>query len=111
MRHRERAAFLVLHFICWVISWSLLVRTQSADTNPEVERVQVELLRKLTVSERLKLGDKWSKAVMQMTWSALRRANPDAPENELDLLFVESLYGKTLADRLRAYLRDKAGGE
>lgn len=83
------------------------MRTQSADTNPDVERVQVELLRNLTVSERLKLGDKWSKAVMQMTWIALGRANPVATESELDLIFVESLYGKTLADRLRAYLRDR----
>lgn len=59
------------------------------------------------MSERLKLGDKWSKAVMQMTWFALRRANAVATEGELDLIFVESLYGKTLADRLRAYLRDR----
>jgi hypothetical protein len=87
------------------------MRTQSVDTNPEVEKVQVELLRKLAVRERLKLGDKWSKAVMQMTWSALRRANPEAAEDELDLIFVESLYGKTLADRLRAYLQDRTRRE
>jgi hypothetical protein len=93
------------------ISWSAFVRTQSVDTNPEVERVQIEHLRNLAVHERLKLGDKWSKAVMQMTWAALRRANPDVAENELDLIFVETLYGKTLAGRLRAYLQGRAGRE
>jgi hypothetical protein len=85
------------------------MRTQSTDTSPEVEKVQVELLRKLSVAERLKLGNKWSKAVMEMTWAALKRANPDATDAELDLIFVETLYGKTLADRLRAYLENKAG--
>lgn len=107
MKHGERATFPML----LLISVSILMRTQSADTNPEVERIQVELLRTLSVRERLKLGDKWSKAVMQMTWSALRRANPVAAENELDLIFVESLYGKTLADRLRTYLQDRVGSE
>ncbi len=84
------------------------MRTQSADTSPEVEKVQVELLRKLTVRERLKLGDRWNKAVMEMIWSTVRRSNPDATEEELDLIFVETLYGKALAERLRTYLQDKS---
>jgi hypothetical protein len=80
------------------------VKTQSADTHPEAERVQIELLRNLTIAQRFALAQALSRRTRQLAMRAIRRANPEASEEEVRLIFVEIHYGKDLADRLRAYL-------
>src|SRR6266567_8476450 len=59
---------------------STAMRTQSEDTNPEVERVQVELLRKAGMARRLQLGLELSGEALEMAQRGIRRANPDASE-------------------------------
>jgi hypothetical protein len=80
------------------------MRTQSRDTHPEVERVQIELLRKAGVARRLELGLALSQEAFELSWEGIRRANPNASEEELRLIFIEVNYGKELASRVRAYL-------
>lgn len=80
------------------------MKTQSEDTHPEVERVQIELLRKAGTTRRLQLGLTFSGEVLEMAQRGIRRANPNASDLELKLIFVEINYGKDLADRVRAYL-------
>jgi hypothetical protein len=78
--------------------------TQSRDTHPEAERVQIELLRKATAERRLELGLSLSEEAMEIARQAIAQANPLASEEDQKLLFVEITYGKDLADRVRAYL-------
>src|SRR5579884_2611729 len=78
--------------------------TQSRDTHPEIERVQIELLRQATPERRLALGLSLSEEAMQIARQAIARAHPLASEQEQGLLFVEVTYGKDLADRVRHYL-------
>ena len=85
------------------------MRTQSEDTNPEVERLQIELLRKAGMARRLQLGLELSGEALEMAQRGIRRANPDASELEVKLIFVEVTYGKDLADRVRAYLQKRKG--
>ncbi len=80
------------------------MRTQSRDTHPEVERVQIELLRKAGVARRFSLARSLSQTVIQLSRRAIRESHPDASEEELALIFVELNYGKELAERLRADL-------
>lgn len=80
------------------------MRTQSRDTHPEVERVQIELLRKAGVARRLSLVRSLSQTVIQLSRRAIRESHPGASEEELALIFVELNYGKELAERLRADL-------
>ncbi len=80
------------------------MRTQSRDTHPEVERVQIELLRKASVARRLELGFALSQEALELAQEGIRRANPNASEEEIRLIFVEVNYGKKLANRVRAYL-------
>ena len=54
------------------------MRTQSEDTNPEVERVQIELLRKAGMARRLQLGLELSGEALEMAQRGIRRANPYA---------------------------------
>ena len=80
------------------------MRTQSSDTHPDVERVQIELLRKMTVAQRARLMRSWSAAVIQLSRRAIKKANPDANEDELAVIFVDLHYGRDLAERFREHL-------
>ena len=80
------------------------MKTQSSDTSPEVERVQIEMLRKAGKSRRLQLGLQLSGEALEMAQRAIRRAHPELSELEAKLLFVEVTYGKDLADRVRSHL-------
>jgi hypothetical protein len=85
--------------------------TQSRDTRPEAERVQIELLRRATPERRLELGLSLSHEALEMARQGIARANPQAGEEEQKLLFIEVTYGKELADRIRAYLAGMQAGE
>ena len=78
--------------------------TQSRDTRPEAESVQIELLRKVTTGRRLELGLSLSQEAMDIARQAIAQANPLVSEEDQKLLFVEVTYGKVLADRVRVYL-------
>ena len=80
------------------------MKTQSSDTSPEVERVQIELLRKAGKTRRLQLGLELSGEALEMAQRAIRRSHPDISELDAKLLFVEVTYGKDLADRVRSQL-------
>ena len=80
------------------------MKTQSEDTSPEVERVQIELLRKAGKTRRLQLGLELSGEALEMAQRAIRRSHPELSELDAKLLFVEVTYGKDLADRVRSQL-------
>jgi hypothetical protein len=82
--------------------------TQSRDTRPEAERVQIELLRQASAARRLELGLSFCQSASEIAWAGIRKAHPLASLEELKLLFVEVNYGKELANRVRAYLWRKA---
>ena len=69
------------------------MKTQSEDTSPEIERVQIELLRKAGKARRLQLGLKLSGEAFVMAQRAIKRAHPELSELEAKLLFVEVTYG------------------
>ena len=81
--------------------------TQSRDTRPEAERVQIELLSKASTERRLELGLSLSQTALRIARQAIAQAHPQASEEEQKLLFVEVTYGKDLADRVRAYLAER----
>lgn len=83
------------------------MKTQSSDTHPEIERMQIEMLRRLSPQERLERMNEWSKATRELAWRGLRGANPEATEQELGIVYVAIHYGQPLADRLREYLRNR----
>jgi hypothetical protein len=80
------------------------MRTQSIDTSPEAERVQIELIRKASVTKRFTIMQSWSSFLIEANRQAIRKANPNANEIEIALIFVARNYGQALADGLRADL-------
>jgi hypothetical protein len=77
--------------------------TQSIDTNPEVEKVLIALLRTLSTEERLNRTLNFSSSIINLSKRAISRANPELSEDERNLLFVEYHYGVELANKLRSF--------
>ena len=78
-----------------------------SDTAPEAERVQIELLRRMTSAQRVALMRSLSSMAIGLSRRALVRANPGLSPREIDVLFVERNYGKDLAEGLRRYLSER----
>jgi len=78
-----------------------------SDTSPEVEKVQIELLRKATNAQRLAMALSMTDLAIGLARRAIARANPGLSRRELDLKFVEVHYGKPLAERVREYLKGR----
>jgi hypothetical protein len=76
----------------------------SRDTSPEVERVQIELLRQAGPTRRFALARSLSQTVMQLARGGIRRRHPDVDEEEVGLIFIATHYGRGLAEQVRADL-------
>jgi hypothetical protein len=74
------------------------------DTHPEIERVQLELLRKATDAQRFALVCSLSQSCIEWSRQSIREAHPEASEEELGFLCVALYYGQELADAVRVYL-------
>ncbi len=85
------------------------MQTQSSDTDPRVEAVLIEGLRRMTPTQRLALVDHWTRDILRLAWAGLCQRHPEASEEELRLIWVRELYGADLAERVRVYLAERAG--
>ncbi len=85
-----------------------IVPPRSPDTEPDAERVQVELLRAASVARRLRLAVSVTETVVGAARRGIAMAHPHASPSELDLKFVEIHYGANLARELRADLERRA---
>ena len=78
-----------------------------SDTHPDAEKVQIDLLRKASTSERFALTCSLTATAISLSRRAIARADPDLSPREIDLKFVELHYGRELAGRLRRYLETR----
>lgn len=81
--------------------------TQSIDTDPKAEAMQIQLLRQATPTRRFALMCSLSETVAALSRRAIRRANPAYSQLELDLAFVCYHYGEDLAERVRPQLEQR----
>jgi hypothetical protein len=79
-------------------------RELPSDTDPEAERVQIELLRRASPGRRITLALSLTETVIALARGALRRAQPGLDDRETGLRFVALHYGEDLAERVRADL-------
>ena len=80
------------------------MQSRSADTDPDAERVQIELLRQAGPTRRAAMALSLSAQVIGLARRAIRASLPDATEEEVNLRFVELNYGEELASDLRRFL-------
>lgn len=78
--------------------------SQSPDTSLQAEKVQIELIRKSSVSMRISSVRSLSQTTMYLSRRAIHRRNPSFTERQVNLAFVANHYGEDLAEHLRLYL-------
>ncbi len=86
------------------------MKTQSLDTQPEVEAIQISLIRKSTLAKRFSIVRSLSSSVIQLSRRAIKRANPTFSDSEVNLEFIRLHYGADLFRRTRDYLKKKENG-
>jgi hypothetical protein len=74
------------------------------DTDPETEKVHLAMLRAAAPARRLQLALSLSRTVMALSRGGIARRCPGASPEEVGLRFVETSYGRALAEELRAHL-------
>lgn len=78
-----------------------------SDTDPETDRIHMELLRRASPSRKIRLALSLSRTVMSLSRDGLtRRLEDPSPEN-VGLRFVALHYGAALAEDLRADLASR----
>ena len=77
------------------------MRTQSLDTHPRAEAVQVALLRRASIAKRLFCLRSLSRNVVRLARRALSRTHPELNECEIATLFVANHYGIVPANSLK----------
>jgi len=80
------------------------MKTQSTDTNPEVEKILISLIRKTSIQEKFKQTFSFSSSIINLSRRAISRANPGLSEEEKNLLFVRYHYGDELAERVGLFI-------
>jgi len=80
------------------------MRTQSPDTHPEAERVQLEVLERMGGVRRVALMRSLSSSVRRMAREAIRRDEPGLTRTEENLRLISRCYGDECAARVRAWL-------
>ncbi len=75
-----------------------------SDTDPRAEQVQIELLRRASVAERLGLAFSLTASMVNLSRQTIAELHPDFGPHQLNIKCVELYYGKELAAHLRDYL-------
>ena len=81
------------------------MKNELTDTDPKIEKVLIDLIRKKSISQRLKTVLALSSFIINLSKRALARRYPEKSQRELDLLFVKYNYGEELAEKVKQYLQ------
>ncbi len=76
------------------------MKKYALDTNESIEKKQLELISKLTLSQRFNLTCSLTHSVIQLSRQAIASSFPELNEKEIGLKFIELNYGKELAEKL-----------
>jgi hypothetical protein len=77
------------------------------DTNKNAEKIQLDLIRRASVTQRIHAMSSLSETTRSLSRRAILRANPDFSQQDIDIAFVDLHYGHELAERLKKYLESK----
>jgi hypothetical protein len=80
------------------------MRTQSRDTNTKTEKKLISLLQKENRVKKFLRVRSLSETAINLSKRAIKRANKDLNEKQINLLFIEYNYGKDLAEKVKKYL-------
>jgi hypothetical protein len=85
--------------------------SQLTDTNPEAEKILIEIRRNMSVSKKLMQVFSFSSEIIKLSKRAISRANPHLTEDEKKILFIRLHYGDDLADKFQSFLAQRPYGK
>ena len=77
------------------------------DTSSKIEEIQVNLIRKSSVSKRISIVQALTETTVQLSKKAILRANPQLNNQEINILFCSFTYGENLANKIKEYIKLK----
>ena len=80
------------------------MKTQSIDTHPQIEKIQIALLKKQNAAQKFARVCSLSQTTMQLSKRAIARTNQSLDTKQLNLLFIRHQYGEQLAARVKKYM-------
>lgn len=80
------------------------MKTQSKDTQPQIEKIQISLLKKQSIAKKFAQVCSLSQITMQLSKRAIARKHQNLDDKQVNLFFIGHQYGKELADRVAEYL-------
>ena len=82
------------------------MQTGLSDTDPDVLRLQAELLRQATAARRMEMALSLSAALIDIAYAGIRRRQAGISDADAGLQFVEIQYGRELAQAVRARMSE-----
>jgi hypothetical protein len=82
---------------------------RALDTDPEADEVQHELLRAAGPGRRLEIACQLSALAWNAARAGIDRFYPEETQDQRDFRFLESIYGRPLAEEFIAYRRKTLG--
>jgi hypothetical protein len=79
-----------------------------SDTHPDIEALQIQLLRETPGWRKMEMLAELNAAARLLALSGLRQRYPDASENELQRRLAGLLFGENLAEKVYGELKDVA---
>lgn len=76
-----------------------------SDTHPDAQRVQIELIRRASIADRIAAMRSMTHMATRLSRQAIAEANPQASPDEVKLLWAELHYGAELIGEVRESLR------
>jgi hypothetical protein len=86
-----------------------MMHSRPADTDPDTYELQFALLRRVPLARRVQVALGLTDTVIGLSRRALRRADPSASPEEVDLQLVAARYGDELAHAVRMNLAARRG--
>lgn len=85
------------------------MRTQSIDTAPEVERLQIARIRSFSPARKFASIRSWTHTLTSANVHAMRHGTPEPNERDIAVRFVTREYGRALATALQAAVEQRPG--
>ena len=80
------------------------MKTQSIDTNPAIEKIQIELLKQQSIAKKFAQVCSLTEMTIQLSKRAIARSNQNLDEKGINLQFISLQYGDDIARRVTNYL-------
>lgn len=77
--------------------------TLSADTDPRIEKIQIEMLRLASPARKMRMVAQMNHTVLTFMMAGLKQRNPDATPETLRLLLAALILGDELAQKVCDY--------